>query len=664
MADITHSRIPPKASDRWALVRNICAGGDAEVMGKYLPRLNRLDTSVANGDRNMAYRDRAVLYNATGRTRDGLLGLAFRRDPKGEDSLPLRLEYLTDNCDGAGVSIYQQSQATLKSILEVGRHGLYVDYSEALQGPIIKPYRAEDIVNWRSTAIEGKTVLSMVVLLEEAEVEDGYAVGIVPQWRELLLEDGGFVVRLWQKPEEGQDPVQIGEDIIPRSVGGRLDFIPFVFIGAQNNDASIDEAPLYDLAYVNRAHYRNSADYEDSVFLVGQAQPWISGLTEEWRDHLEQGGKTYTGSRAAMLLPQGGAYGFAQALPNSMAKEAMDQKEAQMIALGARLIDASQANRTATESDNDKEASTSVLSMCVANVSEAYTQAIEWCARYVDIALAEGEAQYAINQDFARMQAEPQIITALVGAWQSGAFAKPDLRAFLRRIGVIAVERTDAEIDADSEGEGPALGTMGDAVAPVTNAPVIGAQGDQIPAEPGAAQQPSATPTASSTQDNLQPLVDAVMALANRPEADLAPLIAAINAREAAVIEFDVQPIADAVAEAIKSIPAAVVNMPAQPAPVFNIDATTTVNQPEQQATVVNMPAITVEAPTVNIAPAAVTVNTPDVNVAPAAITVTAPIVNVAPAAVHVAAPAVPAKAREIKFDTNAAGDITGASMS
>lgn len=462
--DITYSRIPAKAAARWALVREICTGGDDEVLGKYLPFLNIADKSLENIARNRAYRERAVLYNATGRTRDGLLGLAFRRDPKGVDELPPRLDYLSEDCDGDGKSIYQQSQATLKHVLETGRHGLFVDFSDALKGPIIKAYQAEDIVNWRTSLEGGKTVLTLVVLQESAEIEqeDGYGLDVVPQWRELLLEGGLFVVRVWRTDADGK-PVQFGDDIIPRSVGSKLDFIPFMFVGAQNNDTAIDEAPLFDLAYLNRAHYRNSADYEDSVFLVGQAQPWISGLTEEWRDHLEKEGRTYTGSRAAMLLPVGGAYGFAQAEANSMAKEAMDQKEQQMIALGARLIEATQANRTATESDNDKEASTSVLSMCCANVSEAYTQAIRWCGRYLDLDV--GDTTYAINQDFTRMSADAQIIGALVAAWQSGAFSKIDLRAFLRRLGVIAVERTDEDIDADSEGEGPPLGTVVDPLA-------------------------------------------------------------------------------------------------------------------------------------------------------------------------------------------------------
>jgi Domain of unknown function (DUF4055) len=533
MADVSHSRIPDKALTRWALVREICAGGDSEVLGHHLPHLNKHDNSVENVERNRAYKERAVLYNATGRTRDGLLGLAFRRDPGGLDDLPARLSYLADDCDGAGISLYQQSQASLKSVLETARHGLYVDYSDALKGPIIKAYRAEDIINWRATLVDGKTVITMVVLAEEAEIDDGYETHCIPQWRELLLENGVFVVRVWQKRREEEEPTLV-EQIVPRSVGGTLDEIPFVFIGAQNNDASIDDAPLYDLAYINRAHYRNSADYEDSVFLAGQPQPWISGLTEEWRDHLQKQGSAYLGSRAMLALPVNGAFGIAQAQPNTLAKEAMDQKEAQMIALGARLIEATEANRTATESENDKEASTSVLSMCCANVSDAYTRAIAWCARYLDLALAEGEGEYKINQDFARVQAEPQMITALVGAWQSGAFAKPDLRAFLRRIGVIAVERTDEQIDADSEVEGPALGTMED-----PEGDPLGGTGESLPAA-----LPTNEPPPSL---DLSPIVAAIQGLKAPEWPDLAGLIAAVKNQPAPTVTvppLDLSPLA------------------------------------------------------------------------------------------------------------------------
>lgn len=102
---------------------------------------------------------------------------------------------------------------------------------------------------------------------------------------------------------------------------GRLKEIPFTFVGAQNNDPSIDESPLYDIAMINLGHYWNSAEYEDSVFWCGQAQPWISGLDEQWRDGMEKNA-VYVGSRAPMMLSAGGSFGYAQPLLNRLVKEA------------------------------------------------------------------------------------------------------------------------------------------------------------------------------------------------------------------------------------------------------------------------------------------------------------------------------------------------------
>lgn len=451
---ITYNRIPADALKRWAKVRAVCAGADEVKKGGYLPYLNKADTSPANIARNEAYVERAQLYNATGRTKEGLIGLAFRRDPSND--LPERLKYLLEDADGAGVSIYQQSQSVLGNVLEVARHGLYVDYSEGLKRPVIKSYLAEDIINWRPSLVGGKVVLSLVVLKELVEVPDGYGYEPVVQYRELLLEEGVFVSRVWQETEAGAVLV---EEIAPNSRSGKFDYIPFAFVGATNNDEAIDNAPLYDLAELNIGHFRNSADYEDSVFFVGQAQPWISGLDQEWRDFLESKGELYIGSRNPILLPESGAFGFAQVQPNTLAKEAMDHKEAQMISLGARLIETTRANKTASEDNNDEVASTSVLSLAVANVSEAYKRCIAWCGRYLD--MGEVKAEYKINQDFASMSLDPQTLTAIVAAWQSGAYAKVDLRAFLRRLGVIAAERTDDLIESDVQSEGPAMGDMG-----------------------------------------------------------------------------------------------------------------------------------------------------------------------------------------------------------
>ncbi len=462
--DISYCRIDADAIERWSVTRATIAGDQAMRASKCLPYLNKADVSAENRARNEAYVERAVFYGATGRTLDGLIGVAFKKDPALQ--VPTYLDYLASDADGMQNSVYQQSQSVAAHVLSVGRHGLMVDYDARLSRPVIKSYNAETIINWRYDGGQ----LIMVVMFEQVEEEDGYGLKMVTQYRELALENGRCVCRLWRLDENGEPYVLTSKDadgkevpeLLMRSQSKVLDFIPFRFVGSRNNDATIDDSPLYGLAKLNQAHYRNSADYEDSVFFVGQAQPWVSGLTEDWRNHLEAQKTAYIGSRAPFLLPEGGAFGFAQPGANTLVKEAMDQKEKQMVALGARLLDDHAARMSATQSDNDRENSVSVLSMCIANVNEAYQTAIGWCAVMLDkpLSYTDKQASYKINQDYSTTVVDSQGLTALVAAWQSGIIAKPDVRAYLREIGILATERTDEQIEGDLELQGPALGVL------------------------------------------------------------------------------------------------------------------------------------------------------------------------------------------------------------
>ena len=100
--DITYSRIPPDAAERWVITRAVVNGDQAVKKARVLPFLNPQDQSDANKARNLAYVERAVFYNATGRTLDGLLGIAFMKDPA--LTLPEYLAYLRTNADNAILS--------------------------------------------------------------------------------------------------------------------------------------------------------------------------------------------------------------------------------------------------------------------------------------------------------------------------------------------------------------------------------------------------------------------------------------------------------------------------------------------------------------------------------------------------------------------------------
>lgn len=455
--DITFIRPEHVAASRvWEMVRDVCRGPDAVKYKKhkYLPKLDPTNNSEENNRRNDDYIKRAVFYAITGHTKNGLIGMAFRRDPT--VTIEGKMEYLKTNADGAGISIYQQAQAVLESVLEVARDGLYVDYSSDMSGAIILHYLAENIINWRTERINGRDKLVLVVLRECVEEPDGYGYKDRIQYRELAIEEGRFVCRVWRNSGAGKNGVyEVDSEYTPVvQFGGTWDEIPFTFVGAQNNDPSIDESPLLALTEINLGHYRNSADYEDSLFFCGQVQPWISGLDTEWRDHLEKAGIAF-GSRSPLLLPKDGQAGFNQAEPNMLAKEGMDTKRDYMISLGARLVEQNSAVKTATQAAGDQTSSTSVLGICCSNVSEAYTQALIWCAKYMGI--PNSDVGYQISQEFIQRVADSGMLTAIVAAWQGGAIRDSDMVRALQKLDLIDPESNPNDVLDELKNKGPNL---------------------------------------------------------------------------------------------------------------------------------------------------------------------------------------------------------------
>lgn len=456
------------AQSRWRLVRDVCKGSEAvkHQGDAYLPRPNPSDVSKENKARYESYLVRAVFYNATGRTKRSLVGAVFRTWPTLE--VPTVLDYVNKDADGQGISIYQQSQAVIGHLLEVGRHGLLVDYPKVESGavsradseasgirPTIASYAAESVINWKTRKVGGQYLLSLVVLKEQVDEDttDGFGVELKDQYRVLRLDDAGnYVQEVWTEKGGWSEPTESHSPLDGKGQPWRV--IPFMFLGSENNDSSIDDAPLYDMAEINIGHYHNSADYEEASYLVGQPQPWMSGLDEQWRDHLEENG-IYLGSRAPWLLPSGGACGMLQAQPNTLAKEAMDAKEDQMVALGARLIERGSAVKTATQADNESAAEHSVLSLVVSNVSEAYTQCLMWMQQFLNLA---GKVEYKLNQDFSQITLDATILSALFNAVQGGRLPTADFWQYLRDRGVINPEKTDDQIRGELEAETASLG--------------------------------------------------------------------------------------------------------------------------------------------------------------------------------------------------------------
>lgn len=430
---------------------------------KYLPRPNPTDVSEDNQARYVAYLTRAVFYNVVKRTLGGLVGQIYSRAPIIE--VPKDLEIAVDDATGLGVSLIQLSKFAAGHTVSFGRSGLLVDYpdteggaskAEIMNGdirPLFTLFDPKDIINWRTMRRGGRNVLSLVVLRESYVVsDDGFLETRSPQYRVLRLDNAGenYRIEIWR--QDTQAPVQT---INPTGSDGKpLNFIPFTFLGSTTNDPAPDTSPpLYDLASLNIAHYRNSADYEESCYITGQPTGWFSGLTEQWvKDILK--GEIQLGSRAAIPLPAGAAAGMLQPDPNTLPFEAMKHKERQMVALGAKLVEPSAVQRTATEASIDQSYETSTLSASADNVSDAFTVALRWAAMFSGTT-EEAELEkikFELNTEFDLIKLSANERTALIGEWQNQAISWSEMRANLRRAGIATIddEAAKQEIEKDA----------------------------------------------------------------------------------------------------------------------------------------------------------------------------------------------------------------------
>jgi len=439
---------------QYQVIADCILGGPAiKARGvEYLPQPNPLDRSVENASRYLDYVNRAVFYNVTRRTVDGLIGTVFSRAPIID--LPTDLEVLKEDADGAGVNLIQIAKKALGYAVSFGRSGLFIDYP-TVEGPVsrrdmqtgeirptINAYDPFSIINWREVVVGGKKKLSLVVLQETTIVDDdGYEFKIEPQYRVLRLNEAGiYEVELFV----GDDLKSQGLTFPLDGNGNYLDEIPFKFIGAENNDPNPDIPPIYDLASLNIGHYRNSADYEEAVFIVGQPTPFFSGLTEDWVNKVMKG-TVFLGSRAVIPLPAGGDAGLLQAAPNPMPLEAMKHKENQMVALGARLIQAGSSTNTVVEAEGNQATSQSMLANATANVSDALLWALKIAARFV--AGDEEAVDFKLSNDFElnTMTAEEQ--KQLISNWQSNAITTSEMRDRLSKAGIATLSIKDYEAE-------------------------------------------------------------------------------------------------------------------------------------------------------------------------------------------------------------------------
>ena len=405
----------------WNKLDDVC-GGQEVIKAKtevYL-KIPSLFTSRDDPDgkkRYAEYLHRAIFPGVTSRTLASHIGLAFGKTPV--FNRPSELEYLERNADGAGRSIYQVAQRATRLINRNYRCGIYVDHpsvapsknraEDATKGafPMIHVIQAAAIKDWDYIVVGNQKKLSFVKILESIKVRNGFSVETQDRYRILYLKETeiGFTYSIEiQKKNENAEWIK-DKEFTPVDYHGKTwDYIPFTFCGAIDNSDEMSTPPLYELASMELSYYASTADVEESAFIVGQPTLCFPSITDEQYRMVKESGAA-VGSRAG--IPTDAK--MVQAEKNGLAYERMNDKWNQMKELGARLIEVGSANKTATQSENDNSVQHSVLSLIVANVSEAFTNALRWCAKFAMAShdLKVDKLSFMIAQDFNKPKYDP-----------------------------------------------------------------------------------------------------------------------------------------------------------------------------------------------------------------------------------------------------------------
>ena len=442
-----------KNSKIWKTCRDAEAGQYAIKSEKltYLPKLSgQDDTEYLN------YLNRALYYNATGRTVQSYEGMIFRKDPivtlkdaSGTVSMAVDKNSYYNRVTNTGKSLSTLLQDVVHEIVITNKLGILVDYPTLEDSgnvlamtkadkeqlgykPLLTMYKAESIINWHTAYIGNKPVPVLYVLKEEVYVSNG---GLYPSkedsFRILMLEpyfaSEGDTVTKYRYKEISTYPAhvtvggtkQIRQTITnvayPKMNGDYLDFIPFYVLTDKGVEFENMETPIiYDLAELNISHYRNSADWENELHIVASKTIYFPG----W-DTSVYGQPRFGGALAgpATCIPT-----VIEASNKSGLADEMKAKEERMSVLGSEAI--SKQGRyvaSAATAKISSKAEASILTTLSASLSYAFSEILTFALAWDE--KPSLSVNVVINTDFYDEQISGEELVKWMRVWQNGGMS-------------------------------------------------------------------------------------------------------------------------------------------------------------------------------------------------------------------------------------------------
>ncbi len=444
---------------KWKRCRDIYNGSDSvKAAGTdYLPLLG---SHKSSGDsRYIAYKARAVFYNAMARTVDALSGGIFQKAPeiKAPDVVIAQLADATLKDESVELFALLSGQ----EVLITGRRGILVDIAKDPRDGQTRPawygYAAEDIFSYRTSNEGGDEILTRVVLrervtIDDPEDKDGFAVKEFEQYRVLELFRGVYIQTVWRENAEGA--WKAGDVVAPTRRQDVLSFIPFTLLGPTTTSPRIAKPPLLDLVDMNISHYQTMADLEHGLHLVALPTPCVSGMAKP------DDGKLMIGGDAIWFIDTGGEAWYLEFSGDGLGalERADESKRHKMTVLGSRMTEEQpQTSQSETAfAVNMRHAGEQATLRTIAGALETgLTLALQWHTWWVgsDETPGETRARFSLNKDFSSARMTPDEFRVHAEAYKKGAQSQEQFYYNLKR-GDIARPGVTAEQELADIGKG------------------------------------------------------------------------------------------------------------------------------------------------------------------------------------------------------------------
>lgn len=344
-------------------------------------------------------RDRAVLFSATSTTLNGLVGMVCRNDPKLTDTVPEAIrgreakdeqsavEGHWENIDNAGTHGAVFAKEVFTDAMRDGHAAILVDMPPPLpegstlederrlnRRPYWVSYTADQIINWRTSVVNGQTRLDMIVFREcSTEPEGEYGAKEVVRYR--VLRPGSW--ELYRETKVSQDQTGI---MLEDAGTTSLSEIPVAIVYSRKTALLESCPPLLDLALTNIAHYQKYNDF--SIYLHISSRPLLWFRGRDTQKKVEA-----IGAYTFFDVGDNGLVDFAETTGAALEAASNDIKdiETRMSVMGlSLLVKRTGAQVTATEERNDQIEESSDLETAARSLRDALELALKFHAQYLD----------------------------------------------------------------------------------------------------------------------------------------------------------------------------------------------------------------------------------------------------------------------------------------